>query len=297
MKTQTLFWLLCLSVFSSFSARSQSTTIFTSSTGYSVSLSLEILEVNAPENCNWGFNYTVDIAYDIVISGANAPSSLWVLQGQLACGNSNLFFNLPNNGGSGVVSTSNTWSSGTDCASATASSLACFDASISVLGPDLMPGNTIVDLSSNGTSPQTFTWIGNTSTIWATASNWQEGAVPSNGDHVIITDGPYQPEIKGSISVADMEIQVGASISFENNSSVLSLKGDLKVNGTFDQDRGQVLFEGDELQEIKGNSTVNFFDTRIYSDDTVRCLTSVGFRGNFMPQNCLFHCLPKPNKG
>lgn len=288
MKTQTSIWFLFLSLFSFLSARSQTTTVFTSSTGYTVSLTLEILEINAPQNCNWGYNYTVDIAYDVVISGANAPSSLWVLQGQLACGNSNLFFNLPNNGGSGVVSTSNSWTSSTDCANATPNSLECFDAAISVLGPNLMPGNTIVDLSSSGNSPETFTWIGSTSTNWTSASNWQEGAVPANYDNVVITNGTYQPEIIGTISVSDMEIQVGAHISFESKTSILSLKGDLNVNGSFDQDRGQVLFEGDDLQEIKGNSTVNFFDARIYSDDTVRCLTNVGFRGNLMPYKGVF---------
>lgn len=288
MKTQTSIWFLLLCLFSFLGAKGQTTTIFTSSTGYTVSLTLEILEINAPQNCNWGYNYTVDIAYDLVISGANAPSSLWVLQGQLACGNSNLFFNLPNNGGSGVVSTSNSWTSSTDCANASPSSLECFDAAISVLGPNLMPGNTIVDLSTSGNSPETFTWIGSSSTNWANEANWQEGAVPANNDNVVITNGTYQPEITGTISVSDMEIQLGASISFENSAATLSLKGDLKVNGSFDQVRGQVLFEGDELQEITGSSTVNFFDARIYTDDTVRCLTSVGFRGNLMPYKGVF---------
>ncbi len=280
-------WFLLGMLFCSLASYSQTTQLFTASSGYTVSVTLEITGVNVPDNCQWGYNYTVDIAYDVVISGSNAPSSMWTLQGQLACGNNNLFFNLPNNGGSGTVTTANTYTSGTDCSTATASSLECFEALLSINGPQLSPGNTTMDLSPSSSSGP-ITWIGTTSSDWNTSTNWQGGSVPLANDDVIISNGVHQPEISGTINVADLEIQNGASMSFENSSSTLVIKGDLNVLGSFDQSTGVVSFEGTEEQKIEGSGNVHFFDLKVYSGDTVKCMTNVGIRGNLMPYQGVF---------
>ena len=280
-------WLSLGMLFCTLASYAQSTQTFTSSSGYTLSVTLEIVDVNVPANCQWGYNYTVDIAYDVVISGSNAPSSMWTLQGQLACGNNNLFFNLPNNGGSGVVTTANTYTSGTDCATATPSTLECFDALLSINGPQLSPGNTTIDLSPSSPSGP-ITWIGTSSSDWNTSSNWQGGNIPQSNDDVIISNGTHQPEISGTINVGELEISSGASMTFENSSSTLVLKGDLKVLGSFDQSTGVVSFEGSEEQKIEGNGSVHFFDLKVYSGDTVKCMTPVGIRGNLMPYQGVF---------
>lgn len=93
--------------------------------------------VNAPASCQWGYNYTVDIEYEISFTGSNPPNSLHTLQGTLGCGSNSQFFDLPNSGGSGVVTTANTWASSTNCATATPESLGCNTISIAINGPSM----------------------------------------------------------------------------------------------------------------------------------------------------------------
>ncbi len=76
--------------------------------------------------------------YNVSFTGSNIPSSLYTLQGSIGCGSSSHFFNLPNNGGIGTAtSTSNQWSSNSDCYTATVSSLNCNAASILINGPGI----------------------------------------------------------------------------------------------------------------------------------------------------------------
>lgn len=81
----------------------------TSNNGHwSISVEVTPVAVNAPTNCPWGFNYTIDLEYNITFTG-NPPNSMNTLQGTIGCGNNTQFFNLPNTGGSGVVTTANSW--------------------------------------------------------------------------------------------------------------------------------------------------------------------------------------------
>lgn len=93
--------------------------------------------IPATDYCPWGYNYTVRMRYDITFTGAGAPSSLYTLQGRVYCGSTNIFFDLPNSGGSGTVTTSNSWTSMTNCASVTPASLGCVDVYIEIEGPHL----------------------------------------------------------------------------------------------------------------------------------------------------------------
>ena|GEM_PF-1357399 len=60
--------------------------------------------------------------------------------------------------------------------------------------------------SFSGTN--SFTWVGNTSTNWATGSNWYGGNVPGVNDIAIldITTGTYAPTISGTASVGGVHI-------------------------------------------------------------------------------------------
>lgn len=91
---------------------------------WSVTVEITPIAVNAPNNCPWGYNYTVDLAYNVTFSG-NPPNSMNTLQGTIGCGNSTQFFNLPNSGGSGVVTTANAWTSQTNCSTITPELLGC----------------------------------------------------------------------------------------------------------------------------------------------------------------------------
>jgi hypothetical protein len=98
------FWLL------SAGASSAQCTIV-STDGYSVTLSVSpVAVVVSSTDCPWGYNYNVTLNYTITFSGSNIPGSLYTLQGTVRCNTSSstttdMFFDLPNNGGTGSITT------------------------------------------------------------------------------------------------------------------------------------------------------------------------------------------------
>ncbi len=117
-------------------ANSQCST--TSSDGYTVDISATPVHLNvASTNCEYGYNYTVSMEYNVSFSGANQPSNLWTLNGYLKCGSNSLFFNTNNSQGSGSSTTSNTYSNKSDCAVATVNSLGCSSVDFKIEGPGI----------------------------------------------------------------------------------------------------------------------------------------------------------------
>lgn len=113
-----------------------------STDGYSVEILVTPQAIVAPATCPFGYNYNVLISYEINFTGP-APASLYTLQGNLTCNQGNLFFNLPNSGGSGsFVTTANPYNNDTDCTTATVSSLGCQAISININGPGI-PNQTV----------------------------------------------------------------------------------------------------------------------------------------------------------
>lgn len=113
-----------------------------SSTGYSVNIQITLRELVKPATCPNGYNYNVRVGYTITFTGSNRPSSLYTLQGRVYCGAQNLFFDLPNDGGTGqVTTTSNPWRGTADCNSATLSSLGCRNVIIEINGPGIANQN------------------------------------------------------------------------------------------------------------------------------------------------------------
>lgn len=110
-----------------------------SNNGYTVNIVLQPKEiVPTSSTCVNGYNYNVKMDYSVTFTGSNIPSSLYTLQGTLGCGTSSHFFDLPNNGGAGsVTSTSNVWRSTSDCSTATISSLNCTVVNIQINGPGI----------------------------------------------------------------------------------------------------------------------------------------------------------------
>lgn len=135
MKT-LLSFIVAISLFS-MSSRAQVSV--PSTNGYSVNISITPVAILPSSlSCAWGYNYNVSIQYSVSFIGSNIPGSLYTLQGTLGCGSSSHFFDLPNNGGSGTVnSTSNVWTSQTNCGTATVSSMSCSEVSIQIEGPGI----------------------------------------------------------------------------------------------------------------------------------------------------------------
>lgn len=98
--------------FSLLSARvSSAQCTIVSTDGYSVTLSVSpVAVVVSSTDCPWGYNYNVTLDYTITFSGSNIPGSLYTLQGTVRCNTSSstttdMFFDLPNNGGTGSITT------------------------------------------------------------------------------------------------------------------------------------------------------------------------------------------------
>ncbi len=124
-------------------AKAQAHTTVTSSRGYYVDITLDVVRIIAPNSCQWGYNFNTRISYDITFGGSNKPKELYTLQTTLACGTYNNFVSLPDKGGKGEKNThSNPWNPNGDCATATPSSLNCNTFTLVIEGPGI-PRQTI----------------------------------------------------------------------------------------------------------------------------------------------------------
>lgn len=142
--TRTLTSVLLLTAFLS-PFRGKSQVLVHSTTGYSVSIS--VVPVNlipSTYNCQWGYNYNLSLAYNVVFSGTNIPSALYTLQGTVGCtGGASLFYSLPLSGGMGFyVTNTNPWRGIADCATATLQSLSCNNVRVRINGPGI-PDQTV----------------------------------------------------------------------------------------------------------------------------------------------------------
>jgi hypothetical protein len=146
LKTVFIFILAMFSYCQSFSQISVAST-----NGYNVNISVvPVAIVPTSNSCTWGYNYNVILRYAITFTGNNIPSSLYTLQGTLGCSSASHFFDLPNNGGSGVVnSVSNQWTGATDCNVATVISKSCNTMNIQINGPGI--SNRTVSFTVSGT--------------------------------------------------------------------------------------------------------------------------------------------------
>ncbi len=138
MKTTKLTRIALFVVFVLLSFVAQSQVSIQSNTGYSVVINVEPKSIEvASTNCQWGYNYTVKMHYQVKFYGNNIPSSLYTLQGTLGCGSNSQFFDLPNAQGAGMVYTANSWTSMTNCAVATPASLGCNLINIEIEAPGI----------------------------------------------------------------------------------------------------------------------------------------------------------------
>lgn len=139
-----------------------------SSDGYQVNINVSALSiVPASQSCQWGYSYTVLLSYDITFTGTNIPASLWTLQGTIGCGSGSLFFDLPNNGGSGTVTSATSWTSASNCSIATPELLGCGAVTIQVNGPGISNQNVSLTTTTTATTLTVTDYSGNSSTCTA----------------------------------------------------------------------------------------------------------------------------------
>ncbi len=179
--------------------------VVASSNGYSVNIKVWPISVNpVGTTCDYGYNYTVTLGYDISFSGSGIPAGLYTLQGTLGCGG---FFSLPNGGGSGTVETANAWRGASDCATITPEILGCTDATIVIDGPGIPNQNISLPLSSPNTVELTVVDnSGNTSTCSANVFV-EDNAAPT----AICKDITIQLDATGNASIVASDIDGGSS--------------------------------------------------------------------------------------
>lgn len=170
-----------------------------STDGYAVNVSVTPVSIvlNSP-TCVNGYNYNVKMKYAITMTGRNVPASLYTLQGTLGCSSTNLFFDLPNNGGSGeTVTTSNPWTSAKDCNTATVMTKSCNTVNLQIHGPGI--SNRVISFAASnvvlGIKLLDFKAEAEKATVklnWSTASE-------TNNDYFTIersADGTQWSEVK-----------------------------------------------------------------------------------------------------
>lgn len=122
----------------------------------------EVLSIVAPQTCPNGYNYNVELGYDVAFSGSNTPANLWTLQANiLNCGDAaTIFFDLPNQGGGGTLTTtSNPWRNQSDCATATLADFGCQALEITIDGPGIASQTlSLTPSSSNNGSGNNQDW-------------------------------------------------------------------------------------------------------------------------------------------
>lgn len=129
----TLLILLTLTSVNNAFAQGQVTT--TSTNGYTVKVVISNMVLNKWNYHSNSCNYNVSLSYNITFSGSNVPSSMYTLQGTVRC-SQGTFFDLPNNGGSGTVTSATASYSGGNPNNLTLQSL-CNKIEVQIQGPNL----------------------------------------------------------------------------------------------------------------------------------------------------------------
>jgi hypothetical protein len=104
------------------------------------------------------------------------------------------------------------------------------------------------------TADYKWTWQGNTSTDWGTASNWVGGSVPTASNDVFIPSGcTYYPTVSSGAVAKSITINSGATLN--GGSNTLTVSGNFTNNGTFNAGTGTVVFNA--AATVTGTVTFN----------------------------------------
>lgn len=96
------------------------------------------------------------------------------------------------------------------------------------------------------------TWLGGSSSDWATPGNWNPAAVPTSATDVIIPSGTsFDCSITAASECHDITINSGANVSISNT---LTVYGNWTNNGTVNPGGSTIVFAGTENATVSGTS-------------------------------------------
>jgi hypothetical protein len=160
-------------------------------------------------------------------------------------------------------------------------------------------------------SSQTTTWTGNVSTQWNNPLNWDIGIVPNSNMNAIIPDVtlasnnfPLINSVSDSGTALNLNIYVGASITFNNNkgidvygnlsnagtinvtagsTSLINVSGNWSSSGTFTPGASTVNFRATTgSRTISSSATSSFFNVSINSTVTYTLASILDVNGNLV---------------
>ena len=137
------------------------------------------------------------------------------------------------------------------------------------------------------------TWTGDTSTDWATASNWSgcEGVAPQATDTVVIPDVANDPVLGGDVTIAGLTIQSDGVLSVGANT--LTLTGGISNSGTLSGDTGTVVLAFSAYRTLSGSGLYDLNHLIVSaSGETVNLSSNVTLHvgGNFSKTAGSFNC-------
>ncbi len=145
-----------------------------------VTITFNQVVVNS-SNCDYGFNYQIKYDYDVSYNqygNGNGNNDLNTLQGRLACGSNQSFFNLPTGGGIGTSQTANNWTSQTNCNSIKVQDLMCDEIDLTFQGPGI--GYQTIRLKAISSLPVEFIDFEVESTKNNNILNWSTASEKNN---------------------------------------------------------------------------------------------------------------------
>jgi len=129
---------------------------------------------------------------------------------------------------------------------------------------DNRTGWNIDDVVIKGMSCSNGWWTGATSTDWNTASNWCDGVVPTATTNVTISSSAARQPAIGTAGGLCNDITIGAGASLTTSgTSNLTISGDFTNNGTYNQNNGNITFNGNNTQSIGGSTATIFYNLTV----------------------------------
>ncbi|MBX2817369.1 MAG: T9SS type A sorting domain-containing protein [Saprospiraceae bacterium] len=194
--------------------------------GYSVQVSLIPTDVITPEDCEFGYNWNVEIAYNIRFLGDNPPANLWTLQGFLYCDGDSSFFNLPLTEDMGdTITVGNLYRAQNDCDVVTLDSLHCDSIVLQIQGPGIP--DTMITCTSFGLQCPAGVEISRNdfcvSMVW-------DSIIPPLTDSIEFDGAVYYYE-EGSGTPEDAAVYKSGGGNGACNAQADSLFGDLIIRG------------------------------------------------------------------
>jgi hypothetical protein len=133
---------------------------------------------------------------------------------------------------------------------------------------------TIILISFSLQAQTNCEWFGLADANWNNPENWSNNIVPSNGDSVIIHDGPFDTFLNSDISFSFLSIDSVATLSL--GAINLTLTGDVENNGVLNSGLSRVIFNGTVAQHICGNITFHKLEINNPASVEISCgLTSL----------------------